>query len=80
VSVARFDDGTIALSGACEVEDAQTLLEMLIATPGAPVDWRDCEHAHAAVIQVLLAAGIEPRGPPRSDVLRDIVEPAIKAR
>jgi hypothetical protein len=63
MSVRRRDDGTIALEGACGVDDAEPLLQMLIATPGGPVDWRACEGLHAAVVQVVLAAGARMEGP-----------------
>lgn len=63
MTVRRRDDGTISLEGACGVEDAEPLLQMLIATPDGPVDWTSCEHLHAAVTQVLLAAGPTMVGP-----------------
>jgi hypothetical protein len=47
--------------------------------PGAVVDWRRCDAAHTAVIQVLLAARAQVLGPPRGEWLRSFVEPAIKA-
>jgi hypothetical protein len=56
VSVRRRDDGTIALEGACPVDDAEPLLEMLQATPGAPLDWTQCDRLHTAVLQIILAA------------------------
>ncbi len=80
MTVLRGEDGAIALSGDCSVEDAETLLGLLNATPSAAIDWTLCEGAHTAVIQVLLAAGAVPDGPPLSQLLRDIVEPALKAR
>jgi hypothetical protein len=48
-------DRVISLSGNCPAEDAEILLEYLIA--GADrVDLNDCEHLHAAVLQLLMAA------------------------
>jgi hypothetical protein len=59
VSVSRRSDGTIVLDGRCQVEDAEPLLQLLQATPGAPFDWTQCNHLHTAVLQVILAA--QPR-------------------
>jgi hypothetical protein len=56
VSVCRHDDGTILLEGVCPVEDAESLLELLQATPRAPVDWTRSNELHTAVLQVILAA------------------------
>jgi hypothetical protein len=56
LSVRRHDDGTILLHGNCAVEDAEPLLELLQATPAAPLDWTRCGHLHTAVVQVILAA------------------------
>jgi hypothetical protein len=70
-------NGTIELTGHCPVEEAETLLQHLLAMPGALVDWRGCESAHAALIQVLFVAGCAPLGPPLSDFLRDHIEPLL---
>lgn len=62
MSVSLAADGTIILAGTCPVEDAEPLLQMLLATPGAPVDWTQCRKLHTAVVQVLKAAGVVPVG------------------
>jgi len=49
-------NGSIALVGACPVEEAETLLQLLQSTPAAPCDWTRCSHLHTAVVQVILAA------------------------
>ena len=54
MSVHREANGTIALVGACPVEDAEPLLQLLQSTPGAPCDWSGCSHLHTAVVQVIL--------------------------
>lgn len=46
----------IVLEGKCPSEDAEVLLQRLLAAPGAVVDLQRCESLHAAIIQVLLAA------------------------
>ena len=48
--------GTILLEGDCLVEDAETLLNALLASPGRPLDWRGCQRLHTAVLQVVLAS------------------------
>lgn len=44
------------LAGICEVAEAETLLAWLQAHPEGPVDVSGCEHAHTAIVQVLIAA------------------------
>lgn len=56
MSVRRHESGTIVLDGNCPVEDAEPLLQLLQATPAAPVDWTPCTCLHTAVLQVILAA------------------------
>ena len=68
MSVQRDDGGTtILLVGKCPVEDAEPLLQLLQATPAAPVDWTQCGQLHTAVLQVILAgrpALVGPCGDP----------------
>jgi hypothetical protein len=71
------NDGTIILEGACPIEDAEVLLQHLLASPGAQVDWRTCDSAHTAVIQVLMASAARLIGPPRGGMLRVLIEPAL---
>lgn len=78
MTVAVNAHGTIELRGACPVEDAEDLLQHLLTTPNAAVDWRACESAHTAVIQVLLVAKSIPLGPPQSAFLKDHVEPQLR--
>jgi hypothetical protein len=76
----RLVNGTIiALEGACPIEDAETLLRHLLAARDAMVDWRRCEQAHTAVVQVLLASGATLRGPPQGAFLRRLVAPLLPA-
>jgi hypothetical protein len=78
MTVAINANGTIELSGGCPVEDAEELLQHLLAQPNAKIDWRLCEFAHTAVIQVLLVAKSVPMGPPKNAFLRDYVEPHLR--
>jgi len=70
--------GAIELHGDCPLEDAQALHQYLLADPKSTVDWRACDSAHTAVVQVLLAARPVMLGPPRSDFLEAMVEPLLK--
>ena len=64
MSVRRDDGGTtILLVGKCPVEDAEPLLQLLQATPGAPLDWTQCGQLHTAVLQVILAGRPPWSGP-----------------
>lgn len=71
--------GEIELIGACSSEEGEILLQHLLATPNMIVDWRGCEAAHTAVIQVLMAARPELLGPPASVGLQEWVQPALAA-
>ncbi|HWH46707.1 MAG TPA: hypothetical protein VN664_02815 [Burkholderiales bacterium] len=72
-------DGTIELDGICSIEDAETLQQHLLAAPRAAVDWRSCEQAHTAVIQVLMASRRTLRGPPAGNFLRTHLDPQLKS-
>jgi hypothetical protein len=77
VTVVLHDANTIRLIGACPADDGEMLLQHLLAHPGADVDWRGCESAHAAVVQVLLASGRPLQGPPAGEFLHRFVGPAL---
>lgn len=68
---------SIELIGECVVEDAEVLLAHLLARPGAAVDWRACESAHTAVIQVLLVAKSRPVGLPAGQFLKEKILPLL---
>jgi hypothetical protein len=74
------EDGTIVLAGNCPVEDAETLVRLLLAHPAAEVDWSACDQAHTAVVQLLLACGNATRGPPRAIFLSNWIEPLLAAQ
>ncbi|NPU11408.1 hypothetical protein HL666_11615 [Bradyrhizobium sp. 83002] len=77
MTVVLNQSGAIQLIGACSVDDAEPLLQLLLANPIAPIDWRNCDTAHAAVIQVLLAAMRPLRGPPAGTLLKGLKGPAF---
>lgn len=70
--------GAIVLEGDCPSEDADALIRHLLVNPGCAVDWRACEAAHSAVIQVLMAARPRLVGPPAGEALRAWVEPNLR--
>jgi hypothetical protein len=70
--------GTILLKGACPSDDAEALLQHLLAAPGARVDWSACESAHTAVIQVLMAAHPRLIGKPLGVELTTWVRPVLE--
>ncbi|ABD90128.1 hypothetical protein [Rhodopseudomonas palustris] len=57
MSVVRNAAGTIVLSGACPVDEAEALLRLLQETPQAALDWTQSSHLHSAVLQLILATG-----------------------
>jgi hypothetical protein len=77
MTVTLADAATITLAGACSIEDAEPLLQLLLANPQARVDWRACDHAHGAVVQILLIAKAEVLGPPRGAFLADFIAAQI---
>ncbi len=79
MTVRQIDQSTIALEGICPLAEAELLRQMLVSTKSATVDWRACEQAHTAVVQVLLASRVELRGPPKSAFLRKVLEPRTGA-
>jgi len=56
MTVRRIDEFTIALEGVCPVADAEVLRQHLVSAESAKIDLTACEHAHTAVVQVLLAS------------------------
>jgi hypothetical protein len=75
VTVRPMEDGTIMLEGNCPIEDADGLLQCLLAAPAGPVDISLCKAMHTAVIQVLFAARPVIRGPSPSPFFHKWIEP-----
>ena len=80
MSILFEGSGTIALVGHCGSEDAEPLLQQLLAKPDATIDWSECESAHTAVVQLILAARRTVTGSPKDMFLRRWVEPQLSAR
>ena len=77
MTIVLHDANTIRLIGTCPADDGEALLQQLLANPAAEIDWRGCESAHAAVIQVLLAAKRPLRGPPPVSSCYRFIGPAL---
>jgi hypothetical protein len=73
----RLIDGAIVLEGACPVEDAEPLQSLLLQHPAAAVDWRACDAAHTAVLQVLLVAKPSICGRARAAFLQNFIRPVL---
>jgi len=71
--------GEIELTGICSSDEGEILLQHLLATPTKMVNWRGCEAAHTAVIQVLMAARPKLLGPPAAVGLEKWVQPVLAA-
>jgi hypothetical protein len=78
VTVSVRPGGVIELTGICGIDDAETLQRHLLAAPRSAIEWGACEHLHAAVLQVLLAAKPPIEGLPSSSFLRVHVAPLLR--
>ena len=79
MTIRLMADGTIELAGTCSSEEAEPLLQHLLATSNPTVDWRGCEVAHTAVVQVLMATAPTLVGPPGAADLEKWVQPLLAA-
>jgi hypothetical protein len=77
LTVNLVDKNAIELVGICPLEEAELLFRYLLDSGCATVDWRKCEQAHTAVIQVLLASRCPLKGPPAGTFLKDYVEAVL---
>lgn len=77
MTVRLDDDGTIHLVNDCPAEDAENLLQFLLAHPDSPIDWNLCRTAHTSVIQVLLAGARAPAGSPEDAFLGNLIGSAL---
>lgn len=78
MTIVLHDANTIRLIGTCPSNEGEVLLQYLLANPQAEVDWRGCESAHAAVIQVILVSRRPLRGPPAGRFLERLIDPALR--
>ena len=68
-----------SLQGVCTVEDAEPLVQWLLAHPGGNVEMKDCENLHSAVLQTLLAGQAKCVGWPAGAGLRAWLQAAMCA-
>lgn len=80
----EFKRRSVVLSGACEVEDAETLHGWLLEHPNASLNLRHCDYLHSAVLQVILAAhqraGIKLDPLPNDLWLASVLNSALTAK
>lgn len=72
-----FDERRATLAGVCGAETAEPLLSWLIDRPDAEADLAACRHLHAAVLQVLIAAGARVVGTPQDAFVREHLLPLL---
>ncbi len=70
-------DGLVRLEGACRIEEAETLLQLLLQDRARVVDLSGARELHTAVVQVLMALQPPCRGWPEDRFLREQVAPAL---
>jgi hypothetical protein len=78
VTVRRTGESSIVLEGICPIAEAEVLRQLLVSAKSATVDWRACEWAHTAIVQVLLASKVELRGQPKSAFLGKLLDTGIR--
>ena len=78
MSIRKAQDSCIVLEGHCSVEDVEPLLQGLLESPAAKIDWRDCHGAHAAVVQLMLVSGRGVLGPPSDPFLAARIGPLLR--
>lgn len=64
----------IVLTGACVVEEAETLHAILLSHSDWPVDASECEYLHTAVLQVLISQQPKWLGLPKPPHLRRVMQ------
>ena len=79
MTVTVRSDGVIGLEGDCGADDAEALQRAFLNAPGTSVEWTQCTVLHAAVLQVLLAAGRPVLGAPANAFLRAHVARLVHA-
>jgi len=74
----RWDGELIRLEGRCRIEEAETLLALLLEDGGRRVDLSGCGAMHSAVVQILIAARPSLVGTPDDPFLCAHVLPLLK--
>ena len=68
---------TATLRGHATVEEAETLLAWLIATPNGKLDLSTCDSMHTAVLQVVLALQPKISKTPANPRLAEVLRAAV---
>lgn len=68
--------GVIYIEGDCGVDEAETLLNALLAAPDAKIDWSACGQLHTALIQLVLMRKGQVQSSCGNAWLRQWVSPA----
>jgi len=71
--------GAIWLADECAIEEAETLVGLIVQHPEAVVDISQCRLAHTAVLQVLLRFQPQLRGEFADPFLTQWVRPGLEA-
>ena len=50
---------SVILDGVCTTEDAEPLMQWLLAHPGGKVQLKDCTNMHSSVLQSLMAGQVQ---------------------
>lgn len=70
----------VVLTGACVVEEAETLNEILQTHAEWPIDAGECEYLHTAVLQVLMSQQPKWLSLPKPPHLRRVMEQIFSAQ
>jgi hypothetical protein len=68
-------DNVIEIDETCTVEDAETLLQLVLEHPDAAIDMHNCAHMHTAAVQVILAAKPKFRRMPEDEFMKRFLVP-----
>ena len=71
---------SVSLQGVCTVEDAEPLLQWLLAHPGGKVQMKECVNLHSAVLQTLLVGQAQCLGRPEDAGLHAWLEATLHRR
>ena len=72
-----YKETNVIFEGICSSEQAEKLREWLEMNPKGLLDFKNCQHIHSSVLQVLMAAHSVISVPPDDPYLRDWVMPSI---
>lgn len=74
----EYKKKSVQLIDDVSVDDAEALLQWLQVNPKATINLSRCTHVHAAVLQVLMAAGMTVTSWPQDSQLDGWLRPALQ--